>query len=47
MEMADISINFGFRPWVKVKDYWDLFFELQEQIKIRFDKADVTMPFPQ
>ncbi|MGJ8640030.1 MAG: mechanosensitive ion channel family protein [Opitutaceae bacterium] len=47
MEMGDSSINFAFRPWVKVEDYWDLFFELQERIKIRFDEENVTIPFPQ
>lgn len=47
MEMGDSSINFAFRPWVKVEDYWDLFFDLQEQIKIRFDEEGVTIPFPQ
>jgi len=47
MEMGDSSINFAFRPWVKVEDYWNLFFDLQEQIKIRFDEEDITIPFPQ
>ena len=47
MEMADSSLNFAFRPWVKVEDYWDLYFELQERIKIRFDEEGVTIPFPQ
>jgi len=47
MEMADSSINFAFRPWVKVEDYWDLFFDLQERIKIRFDEEGITIPFPQ
>ena len=47
MEMGDSSVNFAFRPWVKVEDYWDLFFDLQEQIKLRFDEAGVTIPFPQ
>lgn len=47
MEMGDSSINFAFRPWVKVEDYWDLFFELQERIKIRFDEENITIPFPQ
>lgn len=47
MEMGDSSINFAFRPWVKVEDYWDLFFDLQERIKIRFDEENVTIPFPQ
>ncbi|GAB5560183.1 MAG: small-conductance mechanosensitive channel MscS [Synoicihabitans sp.] len=47
MEMGDSSVNFAFRPWVKVEDYWDLFFDLQERIKIRFDEENVTIPFPQ
>lgn len=47
MEMGDSSLKFAFRPWVKVEDYWDLFFGLQEQIKIRFDQEGVTIPFPQ
>ncbi len=47
MEMGDSSINFAFRPWVKVDDYWDLYFDLQEQIKIRFDEEKITIPFPQ
>ncbi len=47
MEMGDSSINFAFRPWVKVEDYWDLFFHLQEKIKTRFDEEDITIPFPQ
>ncbi|MBD5778909.1 mechanosensitive ion channel [Pelagicoccus sp. NFK12] len=46
-EMADSSVNFAFRPWVKVEDYWDLFFHFNEQIKIRFDEEDITIPFPQ
>jgi len=47
MEMGDSSINFAFRPWVKIDDYWDLFFELQERMKIRFDEENITIPFPQ
>ncbi len=47
MEMGDSSINFAFRPWVKVADYWDLFFDLQERIKVRFDEEGITIPFPQ
>lgn len=46
-EMADSSVNFAFRPWVNVADYWDLYFHLNEQIKLRFDEEGVTIPFPQ
>lgn len=47
MEMADSSVNFAFRPWVKVEDYWDLYFQFNEQIKVRFDEENITIPFPQ
>ena len=47
MEMGDSSINFAFRPWVNVEDYWDFFFSLQEQVKLRFDEEGITIPFPQ
>ncbi len=47
LEMGDSSINFAFRPWVKTEEYWDLYFHLQEQIKIRFDEESITIPFPQ
>ena len=45
MEMADSSINLAFRAWVNVEDHRDLFFELREQTKIRFEEAGVTIPF--
>ncbi len=47
MEMGDSSLNFAFRPWVKVEDYWPLFFHLQEQIRLQFQKEGITIPFPQ
>ncbi len=47
LEMADSSVNFGVRPWVKTKDYWAVFFDTQEKIKKRFDREGITIPFPQ
>lgn len=46
-ELADSSVNIALRPWVKSADYWDVFFELNETIKIRFDEASISIPFPQ
>lgn len=46
-EMAESSVNFAFRPWVKVQDYWDLYFHFNEQIKLRFVEEDISIPFPQ
>ncbi|WP_119393761.1 mechanosensitive ion channel family protein [Salinibius halmophilus] len=46
-ELADSSVNFVVRPWVKSSDYWPFFFDMQEQVKLRFDEAGVSIPFPQ
>ena len=45
--LADSSVNFVVRPWVNSADYWGVYFELTEAIKKRFDKEDITFPFPQ
>jgi len=47
LEMADSSINFACRPWVKSADYWDVFFAIQEKVKLRFDEENISIPFPQ
>lgn len=47
LEMADSSINFAVRPWVKTSDYWDVFFALNEKIKLKLDEEGITIPFPQ
>lgn len=47
LELADSSVNFAVRPWVKTEDYWDVFFALQEEIKKRFDAEGISIPFPQ
>ena len=46
-ELADSSVNFSVRPWVKTEDYWAVFFYMQENIKKEFDKAGIGIPFPQ
>jgi len=45
--LADSSVNFVVRPWVKTSDYWGVMFDLTEAIKKRFDKDNITFPFPQ
>lgn len=45
--LADSSVNFVVRPWVKTADYWGVMFDLTEAIKKRFDQEDISFPFPQ
>jgi small conductance mechanosensitive channel len=47
VELADNSVNFAVRPWVKSADYWDVYFSLNENMKKRFDAAGISIPFPQ
>ena len=47
LELADSSVNFAVRPWVKTADYWNVFFATQESIKKRFDAEGISIPFPQ
>ena len=46
-ELADSSVNFVVRPWVKTADYWAVMFDLTEAIKKRFDQEGISFPFPQ
>ncbi len=46
-ELADSSVNFVVRPWVKTEDYWAVYFDLTEQVKLTFDKQGISIPFPQ
>jgi small conductance mechanosensitive channel len=46
-ELADSSVNFVVRPWVKTADYWGVMFDMTEAIKKRFDKEGISFPFPQ
>ena len=45
-ELADSSVNFNVRPWVKSEDYWTVRSELIEQIKLAFDKNNISIPYP-
>jgi small conductance mechanosensitive channel len=46
-ELADSSVNFVVRPWVNSGDYWDVYFNLTENLKKRFDAEGISIPFPQ
>ena len=46
-ELADSSVNFVVRPWVKTEDYWDVYFGLTERIKVAFDQEGISIPYPQ
>jgi len=46
-ELADSSVNFKVRPWCKTEDYWAVFFDITEEVKLRFDREGISIPYPQ
>lgn len=47
LELGDSSVNFVVRPWVKIEDYWGVYFDAMENIKKAFDAEGITIPYPQ
>ena len=45
--LGESGVDVAVRAWVKRADYWDVFFDLQESLKNRFDAAGIVIPFPQ
>lgn len=46
-ELADNSVNFVFRVWVKTEEYWSVHFDMLEKVKLAFDEKGISIPFPQ
>jgi small conductance mechanosensitive channel len=46
-ELADSSVNFYVRVWVKSADYWNVYFDSNEVVKLRMDEAGIGIPYPQ
>lgn len=46
-ELADSSVNFAVRAWVKSEDYWSLYFDINEKVYKTFDKEGLNIPYPQ
>lgn len=47
VELADSSVNLAVRPHCHPSDYWDVFFDINEQMKTALDENNITIPFPQ
>jgi small conductance mechanosensitive channel len=46
-ELADSSVNFVVRPWVKTGDYWAVLWDITEKVKLEFDSNGISIPYPQ
>lgn len=41
----DSSIEYVLRVWCATEDYWDLYYDLLEQVKKAFDRAGIEIPY--
>ncbi len=46
-KLADSAVEIYVRVWTTHAHYWELYYDLHEQIKAAFDENGVSIPFPQ
>ena len=46
-EHGDSSVNIAVRVWTDTSNYWNVYFYLIEQAKIKFDEENINIPYPQ
>ncbi len=45
--LGDNAVNITVRAWVKAADFWPVFFATTESVKLAFDEAGISFPYPQ
>ncbi len=46
-EHGDHAVIIYYRVWCAATDYWPLYFELMEKVKVAFDNEGIIIPYPQ
>jgi small-conductance mechanosensitive channel len=46
-EWGDSAVVLVVRPWAKTDHYWDVFHDLKKGLKQGYDKAGISIPYPQ
>ncbi len=45
--LGDSSVDFAVKVWCDNKEYWSVFYDMQEKVKLTFDLENISIPFPQ
>jgi small conductance mechanosensitive channel len=45
--LGESSVDFVVRPWALTDDYWDVYWDITREVKMRFDAEGISIPFPQ
>ena len=46
-DLADSSVNLTVRFWAKTENYWDVYWQVKENMKATVEGAGLNIPFPQ
>ncbi len=46
-ELGESSVNFAVRAFISTSDFWNVYFEITEKVKAKFDEEGISIPFPQ
>jgi small conductance mechanosensitive channel len=41
--MSNNAMQIVARPWVKTSDYWDVYFDVMEKVKKKFDENNIEL----
>ncbi|WP_051237841.1 mechanosensitive ion channel family protein [Lacticigenium naphthae] len=44
---GDSVVEYTVRVWVNAEDYWDVHFDILEEVKTTFDAENISIPYPQ
>ena len=45
--LGESSVDFIVRPWATPIDYWEVYWDITREVKMRFDAEGISIPFPQ
>ncbi len=45
--LGDSSVNFIVKVWCENAKYWNVYYDMQEKVKLTFDRENISIPFPQ
>ena len=46
-KLGDSSVDFVVRPWTATADYWEVYWDVTREVKMRFDQEGISIPYPQ
>ncbi|MGO1372505.1 MAG: mechanosensitive ion channel family protein, partial [Senegalia sp. (in: firmicutes)] len=44
---GDSVVEYTVRVWANSEDYWDVHYDILEEVKTRFDQENISIPYPQ